>query len=318
MARSVVNRLRYNGTWRFDVSKSFVLNPDISMGAKMVYIAIRSFCSAEDDTAFPSSLTLAGALAINRDTVFKYVNELKDIGLITTEQRKDEKGKFTHTYYTLYDTERPANLNVSVAEKTGIGPRPCPKISDTEKPVAEKTGTKSTQYKEDVPIKEGGAVAPSSSKSGESPEAETNTLSEKRKLTDAWCAAYQEKYGRKYKFCGAKDGKAADRLLKLDVPVADLIKIAVEAWEHPELFNCQHAASLNGFDARYNEIRTELENEKSSISKQNPRNVGVAKAGPSYGEAARAKQAKQSAERLGQKMPPSPNQPPSTTGSSGV
>lgn len=130
-------RLVFKGDWTFTVSKSFVLNPKISMGAKIAYIALRSFCAPDEDTAFPSSLTLSKALAVSRDTIFKYVNELKDLGLVATEQKSDA-GKFAHTIYTLFDTNRVGN--------SPLREKPC-----AEKPVAEKLDTKSTHKKEDVP-----------------------------------------------------------------------------------------------------------------------------------------------------------------------
>jgi hypothetical protein len=78
MAEMSNHRLIYKGEWTFTVAKKFVLNPNLSIGAKIVYLAIRSFCSHGEDSAFPSSQLLSAALNINRSTVFKYVSELKD------------------------------------------------------------------------------------------------------------------------------------------------------------------------------------------------------------------------------------------------
>jgi len=79
----------------------------------------------------------------------------------------------------------------------------------------------------------------------------------KRRLTDAWCAAYARVKGFKYMFQGAKDGTAADRLLKLGLTVTEIMVVAEEAWKHPDWFNCKIAASLAGFASRFNEIREE-------------------------------------------------------------
>lgn len=84
--------------------------------------------------------------------------------------------------------------------------------------------------------------------------------SQKRELTDLWCAEFKKKHGWAYKFDGAKDGRAADRLLALGMDPVDLITIAKSAWNHPDWFNCKQAATLAGFECRYNDIRHELTN----------------------------------------------------------
>lgn len=77
-------------------------------------------------------------------------------------------------------------------------------------------------------------------------------------FTDVWCSEYQKATGNKYLFQGAKDGSAAARLLKLGLPMWEIIGIAQEAWNHPDWFECKQAASLAGFACRFNEIRREL------------------------------------------------------------
>lgn len=84
--------------------------------------------------------------------------------------------------------------------------------------------------------------------------------SPKRELTDGWCAKWQAHHGMPYKFEGAKDGRAADRLLALALSPADILAIAEQAWRHPDWFNCKQAATLAGFECRFNDIRLELKN----------------------------------------------------------
>jgi DNA-binding transcriptional regulator YhcF (GntR family) len=115
------------------VRKDFVLNPDISIGAKMLYIAIRSYCAPDADTAFPSSKTLAASLGINRETVFKYAQELERLGYLERAQQHSE-GRFAHTLYTLHDTDPSSRKN-----------------PQTEKPAAEESDTKSTHKGEYIP-----------------------------------------------------------------------------------------------------------------------------------------------------------------------
>lgn len=105
------------------------------------------------------------------------------------------------------------------------------------------------------------------------------TGSEKRALTDLWCASYVAAKGRKYAFEGAKDGKAADKLMALGLPAGEIISLAQQAWCHPDWFNCKQAATLAGFACRYNDIREELEhpptNGKNNHNSTTPREVAM-------------------------------------------
>ena len=85
-------------------------------------------------------------------------------------------------------------------------------------------------------------------------------VSQKRKLTDGFMEAYSKAFGRPYVFQGAKDGKAADKLLASGLAVDDIITTAQKAWRHPDWFNCKQAVSLAGLASRYNEICAEIQN----------------------------------------------------------
>ncbi len=137
----MTNRLLYKGNWDFSVRKDFILNPNLSIGAKMLYLAIRAHCNHDGDTAFPSSVYLAKCLGISKDTIFKYANELKESGLLATEQSKSETNKFSHTVYTLYADNSQQNQ----------ASEPCRKIPYTGKAVAEKVATKTSHTEEDFP-----------------------------------------------------------------------------------------------------------------------------------------------------------------------
>lgn len=81
----------------------------------------------------------------------------------------------------------------------------------------------------------------------------------KREFTDKWCAEYQNFYGNAYHFQGAKDGKAADRLIAIPgMTPTSIMAIAIAAWRNPTGFNSKLAASLAGFESRFNEIRQEV------------------------------------------------------------
>jgi hypothetical protein len=96
------NQVIYKGDWSFPVKKEFILNPNISVGAKCVYIALRSYCAPNQNTAFPSTVTLAKALSISRTTLLKHAKELEQAGYLKRKQADRKTGKFTHTLWTLY------------------------------------------------------------------------------------------------------------------------------------------------------------------------------------------------------------------------
>lgn len=82
----------------------------------------------------------------------------------------------------------------------------------------------------------------------------------KRQLTDGWCEEWPKHHPGcgPYSFQGAKDGRAADQLLKTGLEPAKILALAVEAWKRPTDFNCKQAVTLAGFAARFNDIRAEL------------------------------------------------------------
>lgn len=82
-------------------------------------------------------------------------------------------------------------------------------------------------------------------------------MSAMKELTDGWSEGYKRVHGFKYVF-QPKDGVAANRLLKMQIPVPEILSVAEEAWLHPDWFNCKHAASLPGFACRFYDIRCEL------------------------------------------------------------
>lgn len=85
-------------------------------------------------------------------------------------------------------------------------------------------------------------------------------VAKKRRLTDRWCEEYKKAHGRAYMFRGSIDGQAADRLLRTDMKVEEIISMAVEAWKHPDWFNCKQASELARFTAAFNAICDELKN----------------------------------------------------------
>lgn len=75
-----------------------------------------------------------------------------------------------------------------------------------------------------------------------------------------WTDAYPKHHsGNAYAMNGARDGKAVKELLKATKEsIEDLIGIAVRAWKNRDKFHCKNAATLHGFQNKFNEIRDEV------------------------------------------------------------
>lgn len=233
------SKLTYRGDWTFSVQKSFILCPDISAGAKVVYLAIKSFCSPNEKTAFPSSKTLSKALSMSRDTVLKYSKELQTAELLEATQSVAEKGRFSHTVYVLNE----------FFDRSGNSPL-------RRNTVAEKVDTKIPQKTtEEIPV----ISPPDGEAPPKQPEDEPELKRRHREFTKLWCEEYEQTFGRPYKHGGAKDGAAIKRLLASSGrSPEELLAVARLAWRFPKLFNCKQAASLTGFDSRFNEIVAEV------------------------------------------------------------
>lgn len=106
--------------WQFNVSKDFVLGTSLTVGAKMVYLVLKAHCAPNENIAYPSTEYMARCLGVGRDTIQKYVSELRLRGWITTRQH-GAVGRFTHTIYTVHQhpTERLETAEVLPVFPTG-------------------------------------------------------------------------------------------------------------------------------------------------------------------------------------------------------
>lgn len=140
---SPLKQVQYSGEWTFSVDKSFILNPDINIEAKAVYLALKSFCAPGISTAFPSIDTLQKSLKLSRGRLYKYLKELNALDLLVREQSTSSKGTFGHTLYTLYSTQKP------VGEKPAHG-LPHAKRYQGEKKVVKERNTKERKSAEEI------------------------------------------------------------------------------------------------------------------------------------------------------------------------
>ena len=99
--------------------KSVMTDTRISIQAKGVFAYLVTF-AGNGTTAFPKRETIMHHLGIGKDSLSKYLKELKNSGYLEVEQVKTDKGRFSHNVYKLI---------------------PCPKLSDTETPYPENLPT---------------------------------------------------------------------------------------------------------------------------------------------------------------------------------
>jgi hypothetical protein len=79
------------------------------------------------------------------------------------------------------------------------------------------------------------------------------------RFIELWMAAWEAKFGRRYKFGDGKDGKAVKLLLDGTKRAAeDLIEVAKAAWDRVSEFPFDSALSVAGFNSRFNEIQGKL------------------------------------------------------------
>ena len=95
------------------ISKSVMKMKGLHIIAKGIYSYICSYSGRGRD-AFPSREQICNDLEISKDTLSKYLLELKEKGLLNIRQEKSTTGKFSHNVYS---------INFAL---------PCPKITDTD------------------------------------------------------------------------------------------------------------------------------------------------------------------------------------------
>lgn len=80
--------------------KSIMMDTRISLQAKGVFAYLVTY-AGNGDTAFPKRETIMYHLNISKDSLTKYLKELKDNGYLEVSQAKSEKGRFAHNIYKL-------------------------------------------------------------------------------------------------------------------------------------------------------------------------------------------------------------------------
>ncbi|SHE59513.1 Helix-turn-helix domain-containing protein [Desulforamulus putei DSM 12395] len=136
----MTDQLKINGIYSQGygmVAKSIMKDRSLSIGAKGLYAYICSYAGA-GNTAWPGRERICEDLGINKNTLTKYMIELKERDYIRIEQRKDEKGKFIGNVFWIVQNPSP----LLQKDNNDDSEKPCIKKQDTvEKPRPKKQDT---------------------------------------------------------------------------------------------------------------------------------------------------------------------------------
>lgn len=127
MGEDILKGIPINSKGFGSISKLAMQDRNLHINAKAIYAYFNSF-SGGGNSCFPTRKRICYDLGISIDTLSKYLRQLVDNGYIRVEQVK-ENGRFSHNIYTLCDTISP-----------------CPKISDTENTVYDRSDTNINSY----------------------------------------------------------------------------------------------------------------------------------------------------------------------------
>lgn len=220
--------------------------------------------------AYPGIDSMAKRCQLSRSSVIRSIQALEKRGMIRVKRVQGERNRYLLTRRTQWEEEPP--------------------VSEVDEWVTCLTETLGSVYEEL------GGVSNKERKVIQSKVIQSKViqnLAESKKTSDhkafvlKWCAGYREVFKEKYAFQPGKDGQAAKQLLAASGKTPDeLMVIARAAWANGGGFSSKSAASLSGFNSKFNEIRQELNQTTNGKTNQRPvtesrRNVGTANEGRS-------------------------------------
>lgn len=172
MSKDILRDLRGFGT----VEKWVLTDPKINIHAKAIYALLCAYAGGKD-SAFPSVDTLVYQLNISKDTIYKYIKELRKKGVIDVEQVRDG-GRFSRNIYTLLNY----NPNMISTESGSIGHGTA--VADTS--VSDQVDTNNNSLKNNS----------SKSNSNTNTDSSTDDRSPYSEKFEQWWALYPRKTGK--------------------------------------------------------------------------------------------------------------------------
>ena len=221
--------------WAFD-------QKEISSGKKFVLIALANY-AGDTGLAYPSVHTICELTQQHDETVRKALADLVTEKVIKDTGKRvgaTQQVKVYRLPEETWKTKTPENRSLTEG--------------------AVKASRKPRQRPGKDPEKAGANLKPETV--NQEPKQEATAVSApSRVFSDAWCSAFQEKFGDKYPYNG-RDGKsAAEMLARGEDPIA-LVEVAKRAWgvtEDKYHWKCFHKSQrVWDFAAALPEIRIEL------------------------------------------------------------
>lgn len=128
------------------IPKMLMLDREVTIEAKAIYSYFCSYAGAGTQ-AFPSVKKIIEDLGITKTRYYKHFDILKNLGYISVEQLKTEKGSFKHNLYTLITNPKPLeksknklstdfvnnSVDNTVDNLCDDSKKPCPNFKDTDK-----------------------------------------------------------------------------------------------------------------------------------------------------------------------------------------
>lgn len=100
-------------------------DPDLSLGAKALYGALMTYADNRTKLAFPGQERVAADLGCTVRTVYKYMKELEESGILSVERRRNKRtGNFYANSYVLRFADPSESTFRPAAEQAFRGTRP--------------------------------------------------------------------------------------------------------------------------------------------------------------------------------------------------
>ena len=112
--------------------KNVMKDRNLSIGARAVFAYLCAYAGNEDHS-FPGRDLMTYELNISKDTLTKYMKELKDSNYVVVKQNKNNGGQFSNNIYYINPEQKEIE--------------PCPKFSDTKPSDTKSSDTKSSDTK---------------------------------------------------------------------------------------------------------------------------------------------------------------------------
>lgn len=216
---------------RFAICHEWLLyHPKLSSNAKCVYLVLKRH-AREKATCFPGQKGICDKLKLTRRTVYDCLQSLQEESLIKIEYSTAGKHKTKSTYTLLMVNGQ--NLPIQNKVEGAI-------ISHTH---GQNLPTKDKQLNENTTVT-AIAITPSISK----------------EFTNWWMEAFKTRFGSKYSFRGAIDGKAVKRLIA-DLPLDELKRRVLNGWNWPDEKNFSTKTvcmTIAGFSTQVNKLMGRL------------------------------------------------------------